>query len=378
MQLFRSLYKPLLAIAGISLLIFGCTGKKKENVLITGTISDAGQNAKIYIDRIDISAVLPLDSSGIDENGNFRLTPKIRDFGFYRLRLSPANFLTLIVDTVDSIRVTASAFSIGTTYSVSGSVPSDRLRQVHQYIIRSNSQLDSLRRIFSAFQGTPSQDSAFRALENHFRMIQGAQMTFIRNFISSYPDDFSLLSAVQYLNPETDATYYIRAAEALTAKYPNSPLVKNLADRAKQLSRLATGTMAPEIVLNDPDGKPVALSALRGKIVLIDFWASWCRPCRMENPNVVRVYHKFRSKGFEIYGVSLDKNRDAWLNAIKTDGLAWVHVSDLAYWNSVVVKMYDISGIPMTVLIDREGKIIAKNLRGGALEQKLEEILGGG
>ena len=118
-------------------------------------------------------------------------------------------------------------------------------------------------------------------------------------------------------------------------------------------------------------------TTLKGKVVMIDFWASWCKPCRIENPNVVRLYKKFRSKGFEIYGVSLDKNKVSWLNAIRKDGLLWIHVSDLGFWNSPVVKMYDIKGIPQTYLLDEKGIIIGKGLRGAALERKLEEIFSG-
>lgn len=135
------------------------------------------------------------------------------------------------------------------------------------------------------------------------------------------------------------------------------------------------GDVAPEISLPDPNGNIISLSSLRGKYVLIDFWASWCGPCRRENPNVVRVYKEYKDKGLEIYGVSLDMNKGLWLQAIEADQLTWKHVSDLAYWNSVVVPTYEINGIPATFLLDKDGKIIAKNLRGEALESKLKEVL---
>lgn len=137
------------------------------------------------------------------------------------------------------------------------------------------------------------------------------------------------------------------------------------------------GEMAPDIVMQDSAGKMQKLSALRGKVVLLDFWASWCGPCRHENPNVVRAYHKFTQKGFTVFSVSLDNNRDKWLAAIKKDGLIWEnHVSDLKGWGSAGSALYKVTGIPATFLIDREGKIAAKNLRGEALEKKLIELLG--
>ncbi|NOS94239.1 MAG: TlpA family protein disulfide reductase [Cyclobacteriaceae bacterium] len=138
----------------------------------------------------------------------------------------------------------------------------------------------------------------------------------------------------------------------------------------------AVGQLAPEIALPNPSGQIVKLSSLRGKYVLIDFWAKWCGPCRAENPNVVRAYNRFKSKGFEVFGVSLDRNKQEWMQAIQEDGLVWTQVSDLQYFNSQAARDYNIQAIPFSILLDKDGKIIAKNLRGAALERKLEEVLG--
>jgi thiol-disulfide isomerase/thioredoxin len=172
---------------------------------------------------------------------------------------------------------------------------------------------------------------------------------------------------------ESHAALYADIRDALVKDYPNDPYVKHLNDRLK--GALFSGMEAPEISMKDPDGNIRRLSDLRGKVVMIDFWASWCGPCRRENPNVVRLYKKYHDKGFEIYSVSLDKEKSAWLKAIKDDGLVWPnHVSDLNGWTSSGGKTYGIMSVPSTVLVDKDGKIIARNLRGPELERKLAEI----
>jgi len=139
---------------------------------------------------------------------------------------------------------------------------------------------------------------------------------------------------------------------------------------------VSIGKQAPDIDLKNPDGKTIKLSSLRGKVVLLDFWASWCGPCRMEMPNVVAAYHKYKDKGFTVYSVSLDKDANAWKNAINQLGMVWEnHVSDLKWWQSDVVGLYGIQGIPMAFLLDRNGIIVGSNLRGEALEEKIAETL---
>ena len=148
----------------------------------------------------------------------------------------------------------------------------------------------------------------------------------------------------------------------------------DMSKRVETMNSVAIGKQAVDFALNDTTGNPIAISSFRGKILLIDFWASWCAPCRKENPDVVNLYNDFKDRGFEIIGVSFDDNRDRWIKAILDDGLTWSQVSDLKGWQSAAGKLYAINAIPATVLLDRDGKIVAKNLRGDALREKLEEL----
>ena len=212
-------------------------------------------------------------------------------------------------------------------------------------------------------------------------LVQSQQTTLIDSRMEELLDanPGTLMSAflVTYFEQsfEQHVVLYKKIRDALIGQFPNEDFVKHLDSRLKSV--ILPGMEAPDIELADPEGKMRKVSDLRGKVVLIDFWASWCRPCRMENPNVVRIYNMYHNRGFEVFSVSLDNNRDAWLKAIADDHLVWPnHVSDLRGWSSAGGKLYGISSIPSTVLVDRDGKILARNLRGQALENKLKEIFG--
>ncbi|TXC78484.1 TlpA family protein disulfide reductase [Luteibaculum oceani] len=228
---------------------------------------------------------------------------------------------------------------------------------------------------------------------NRFNEINQEWSDYARNFVDQHPNSPAVLSCLSVYHPIEDLEIYKSTLQALKPRMGGSDYIKNL---EAQITRnegqataylqqkkaeeereklLAEGNVAPEISLPNPDGKVINLSDLRGKYVLIDFWASWCKPCRRENPNVVNAYKKYKSKGFEILSVSLDKNKSAWVNAIKSDNMTWKHVSDLKFWNSEAAQKYGVNSIPFTLLIDPEGKIVAKNLRGEALHNTLAKLL---
>jgi thiol-disulfide isomerase/thioredoxin len=218
-------------------------------------------------------------------------------------------------------------------------------------------------------------DSMSSELEKPYTQLVNDHNQFLKTFIEKHTSSFASLAAIQQLQPDEFMDTYFKLDDGLFAKYPNSAYIKAFHEGVSSSRKLGIGTVAPEINMNTPEEKPLALSSLKGKVVLIDFWASWCGPCRAENPNVVKAYNRYKSKGFDIYSVSLDKDMDKWKQAIKTDELTWKnHVCDFKFWQSPVVALYNFNSIPTNVLIDKDGKILAKNLRGEALDQKLEEI----
>jgi peroxiredoxin len=158
----------------------------------------------------------------------------------------------------------------------------------------------------------------------------------------------------------------------------NTEMIKNLKERVVKMKAVAVGQKAPDFTMNDPEGNQVSFySKIGSKLLLVDFWAAWCGPCRNENPNVVKVYKEFNKKGFDVFGVSLDQKKDDWVKAIADDNLTWTHVSDLQYWNNAAAKMYAVNSIPANFLLDENGIIIGRNLRGEALYNKVKEVLGG-
>lgn len=189
----------------------------------------------------------------------------------------------------------------------------------------------------------------------------------------------ALGGVVSGISPNSDVLFMEFANEfAIRYSHTNVDDVNMMSSRLESIKRMMIGVPAPDFTLQTPDGKEVSLSSYKGKYVLVDFWASWCRPCRMENPNVVAMYNRYKDKGFEVFGVSLDQNKDAWKKAIEDDKLTWQHGSDLKGWQSAPAALYGITSIPHSILIDKTGKIIARQLRGEQLGAKLEEIFKAG
>lgn len=373
------MYKSIVCIATIALFASCGQSVKNGSFELKGNITES-KGETIYLEKLTNPKPVVVDSTTIDENGNFEFKNYTPQIGFYRIKTSPQNFAMLVLDSNDKVQLTANIKDLGNTYKVTGSPETVLFVEYNELSKKRDLRLDSLNKSFQVIMETQKMDSLkmialTETFKAPFNSVVDEFSGKISEKIKTNSNMFASIMAIQGLDIEKFGDVYKTLDEGLTKKYPQNKDVIMFHNYINKVLATSIGQVAPEIKLPTPDGKEIALSSLKGKIVLIDFWASWCGPCRKETPNVVKAYAKFKNKGFEIYGVSLDKEKNKWVEAIAKDGITWPQVSDLQYWNSDVVKLYSIEGIPYTVLIDKEGKIIAKNLRGIDLENKLAEVL---
>ena len=352
----------------------------KDEFKITGKVKFPN-TGMVVLQRMEAAGVKGLDSTKLDKDNTFELKGKIKEQGFYRLNLFNKQQIVLVLDKGEQVQVTADGNAETGASVVKGSKGTDYLGQVNKLKEDFEAKAAKMNQDFTT--ATQSQDAAAQQkIQEQFGTLQKANVAAVKKLIDQMGTSIVALYATNFLNPEDEADmqYLSTLAKRFEKEAGNSSFAKDFVAQVKSMeqkmaSTPSVGREAPEITLNTPEGKPLSLSSLRGKYVLIDFWASWCGPCRQENPNVVRMYNKYKGKDFEIFGVSLDQDRNKWVAAIQKDQLTWPHVSDLKGWQSAGGQAYQVSSIPATFLIDKAGKIIAKNLRGPALERKLEEIL---
>ncbi|SDC81709.1 TlpA disulfide reductase family protein [Niabella drilacis] len=387
--------KQLIAIAFLAIVFAGCKQDNKKSFTVNGAITNT-EAKKVYLEEVPVASMQPVivDSSDI-QNGKFTLKTEALEAAIYNIRLDQLDFpvASVINDeaTVDlSITMSTHNPQLPEKFDVKNSPASQAMKEFMLAfndkmirLVNNAHKLDSLRTTkvadstLAPLMQTIKQDgTALRAyaLGEIKKGVNPALSMFELGYYQSTANGQAL-----GLEP-LDNKQVLALIDDVTKKFPNHVAVAGLKINLQQEMKAAEdrtwiGKPAPDFTLPDVSGKPVALNSFRGQYVLVDFWASWCRPCRAENPNVVAVFNKYKAKGFTVLGVSLDDDANSWKNAIQNDKLAWTQVSDLKKWDSPVVPMYKFGGIPFNVLIDPQGKVIAEGLRGMDLENKLAAVL---
>lgn len=367
-------------------------------VLFTACSTGAGNSVDItiegaegrmaYLERFEGGRTIVLDSAKLSSKGQATLKARSLSLDFYRVSLGGNDGITLVMDSTENPVLVTTLSSLNAPSAVSGSRHTEALYRFQQDATTYQNTRQQLRAKITV------DAEASKATVDELNALNATFYERTKRFVEEHSSSPVAITALSKLSIQQDLDLFRKVRNDLRQTMAGSTFFsqfRETVDRVEQqeLARklqeeeekrlanlLPIGGEAPEIRQATPEGGSFALSQLRGKYVLIDFWASWCKPCRFENPAVKRVYDKYKNKGFEILGVSLDRSHDAWVQAIAADGINWKHVSDLGFWNNAAAQEYGVSSIPFTVLLDKEGKIIAKGLRSQQLEAELARIFG--
>jgi peroxiredoxin len=364
----KKLSYPLLVAA-----IFFAACSSGPHYVITGNIKGADSVTFLLQERSS-GRYVTLDSA-LAKNGTFRI------------KGGPVKYPEMVILTAKDTRNRASFYLENSEISITGTLDSlydikvsgSKTQDEYNAFRESNKTLsDRYSKLSEEYQfARQNNDTAkVNALQKEAEGIDREMTQLQKEFIKNHPASFVTPTILAGLSYELDGSELESYINALDTAVANTPVIKDLKERAEKMKEVSVGQKAPDFTLNDPEGKPVSLySKVGSKLLLVDFWAGWCGPCRQENPNVVKIYKEFNKKGFDILGVSLDQKRDEWVQAISDDHLAWTHVSDLQYWNNTAARLYAVNAIPANFLLDQNGTIIARNLRGDDLYNKVKEIL---
>jgi len=383
--------KKLVLYIFAAIVLAGC---KNDTAHISGTLVNPVTGNYIYLDELKSNELKTVDSVKVAQNGTFNFKREVKLPSFYLLKINKQNFLTMLLGPGEKISLNAYYDSLNYPISVTGSKGSESMADYNRNLRKTIDKLTGLSRTYRANSDNPQLPAIMDSLDSMAQTYLNEINSYTKNYIDENIKSLVSLVAlyqqvapnVYVLNPSKDLKYFVKVDSSLSILYPEYEPVTSLHKQVQELISSTkgetaaspvsrAGAEAPEISLPTPGGDTIKLSSTRGSVVLLDFWASWCAPCRQENPNLVNAYNLYHKKGFQIYQVSLDKTKEAWIKGIQDDQLGkWIQVSDVKYWNSIVVPLYKIESIPFNFLLDKEGRIIASNLRGEQLQTKLAEL----
>lgn len=362
---------------------------KHKGFTISGKITNA-DGKFLYLDELKVASSVPIDSVKLGNDGNFKFEGHESYPNFYLLRLNENDFLTLLADTTENIRVFGDAANFSRDYKVEGSPGSSLVQELNKMLTKTKHKLDSIQTLIKSFRNRAEYEVQKAAWNQQLTDIKQSQIRYSTNFVQKHP--FSMASVLALYQKFDDSNYVVQdlqslkvAASALNSIYPKSEHVRALYQNTQNLMLQEknvklqdfidkNGVNYPDITLPDYTGKKISLSSLKSKVILIQFWSAFDKGSRIQNEALVDLYAKYRSQGLEIYQVSVDTARNAWLDAIETDGLKWINVGDMK-GSAAAVHAYNIQSLPGNYILDKNRRIAAKDLQGPELDKAIAILL---
>lgn len=353
--------------------IFGFIANAQQSVTINGTLTADPSVEEIVLENyLNPSA---FQQKYTIKNKTFAFSFEAEKEEIYKLKFSKSNFIALIIAPGEKITLTLEPENVGINSLIEGSPNSSFVYDMQISIASFSIKLDSLNKLYQTI--SPTNTEKRKEIETAYYRIDAEKNVFLANELNKNAGSLATLFFIEQLNIDQYFPLYEKIDSLLSANFPAHPAIMGLHNKVVVAKATAVGSVAADFTQLTPEGEELSLYSIKdAKIIIVDFWASWCKPCRSENPNMVKLYADYHDKGLEIFGVSLDKDSSAWVRAIASDKLTWPHVSDLKGWKSSAAALYGVSAIPSMFILDATNfEIIAKNIRGKQLRSFISEKL---